>query len=313
MSTVAKNKGKRLQAGETVRPAKLRRSVTRRRLLIGTMMVAAVIAGSVILWRRVQRHVASQPEYQVAVEDIEVTPTPKWIHTDIKADVIRDAGLKKKISILDESAPQRISDAFALNPWVESVAGVHTSYPAHIKVDLVYRQPVAMVAVPGGLLPIDARGILLPTAGFSTAEAQSYPRIAGITSIPQGLVGTPWGDVAVERAAKLAILLRDAWQSLRLRQIEVLPAHIETPGVAGLQIVTRGGTAFFWAQLQARKLIKRQKRRINWRNFVNWPVIYHLSMPPPNLSVICGNPSRAIKACCGRSCDVIKIASSSRP
>jgi cell division septal protein FtsQ len=246
VSTVAKNKGQRLPLNETVKPPKRRRSVTRRQLLIGTLLVIAVIAGSVIIWRRVQRHVASQPEYQVAIEDVEITPQPQWIHADIKADVIRDAGLKKKISILDDSVPQRISDAFALNPWVESVAGVHTSYPARIKVDLVYRRPVAMVAVPGGLLPIDSQGILLPTAGFSAAEAQSYPRIAGINSIPQGLVGTPWGDASVERAAKLAILLQDDWQSLRLRQIEVSAADMTTPGVTSWQIVTRGGTAFIW-------------------------------------------------------------------
>jgi hypothetical protein len=246
VSTVAKNKGQRLPPGEAVKLPKQRRSIIRRRLVIVTLLVVAVVAGAAFIWRRVQRHVVSQPEYQVAAEDMDVTPQPEWIHSDIKADVIRDAGLKKKISILDDNVPQRISDAFALNPWIESVAGVHTSYPAHIKVDLVYRQPVAMVAVPGGLLPIDAQGILLPTAGFSTAEAQNFPRIAGITSIPQGLVGTPWGDASIERTAKLALLLRDVWQPLHLRQIEVLPPDIESPGVARIQIVTRGGTAFFW-------------------------------------------------------------------
>ena len=246
MSTVAKKSSKKARSGEPGVSSERRWPSNRRRFVSAVLIIVITVAGSLFLWRKVQRHVASQPEYLVAVEDIEVTPHPEWIHADIKADVIRDAGLKKQISILDESTPQRISDAFAMNPWVDSVTGVHTSYPAHIKVDLVYRRPVAMVAVPGGLLPIDAQGILLPTAGFSTPEAQSYPRIVGVTSIPRGLVGTPWGDVAVERAAKLAVFLQDAWRSLRLRQIEVLPANIETPNEAGLQVITRSGTAFYW-------------------------------------------------------------------
>jgi hypothetical protein len=215
--------------------------------MLAAILVALVVAGSLALWRKVQSHVAALPEYLVAAGDVEITPPPSWIHTDIKADVIRDAGLIKKISILDEHAPERLSEAFALSPWVASVAGVHTSYPAHIRVDLIYRRPVAMVEVPGGLLPVDIEGVLLPTGGFSTAEAQSYPRIAGVTTIPRGPIGTPWGDITVERAAKLAALLQAAWQPLGLHRIEYQQApEGGGSGSAALQLVTRGGTVFVW-------------------------------------------------------------------
>jgi hypothetical protein len=198
----------------------------------------------------VKSHVSSQPEYLVAPEAIEITPLPQWIHSDIKTDVIRDAGLQKKISILDERAADRISEAFALSPWVERVAGVHTSYPAHIQVDLIYRRPTAMVEVTGGLLPVDAQCVLLPTAGFSTAEAHGYPRIVGITSSPRGLLGTPWGDATLERGVKLAAALQDSWARLGLRQIQALPTTDgDTVGAVGtvqFQIVSRGGTALLW-------------------------------------------------------------------
>jgi cell division septal protein FtsQ len=246
LSTVAKKNSKRKRTDEPIKPAARRSSRTRWRILIAAIILAAVVAGSLAMWRRVQRHVAEQPEYLVAVEDIDVNSQPDWIHTDVKAEVIRDAGLTKKISILDEHAPERISEAFGLNPWVERVAGVHTSYPAHIKVDLVYRRPVAMVAVPGGLLPIDAQGILLPTAGFVAAEAQSYPRIVGVVSSPRGLVGTPWGDITVERAARLAVLLQNVWRSLGIHHIRVPQADGEALGDPCWEIVTRGGSVFLW-------------------------------------------------------------------
>jgi hypothetical protein len=199
------------------------------------------------VWWKVRSHVETQPEYLAAMEDLEITPPPAWIHTDIKSEVIRDAGLPKSISILDEHAPQLLSEAFGLNAWVARVAGVHTSYPAHIRVDLIYRQPVAMVEVPGGLLPVDVQSVLLPTDGFSAAEAQSYPRIAGISTSPRGLIGTPWGDTSVEQGAKLAALLQAAWPTLGLHHIQLAPLAGDTnPAEMGWQLVTRRGSAFLW-------------------------------------------------------------------
>jgi hypothetical protein len=194
----------------------------------------------------VRPHVEKLPEYLVAAEDLEITTPPSWVHTDLKAEVIRDAGLSK-ISILDEHTPQLLSEAFALCPWVDRVSGVHTSYPAHIRIDLVYRHPVAMVEVSGGLLPIDDAGVLLPTAGFSADEAHQYPRIAGIETSPRGMIGSPWGDPAVEQGAKLAAVLQDAWPMLRFHHIQSPRAESsDDPAGAGLQLVTRQGTLFVW-------------------------------------------------------------------
>jgi len=225
----------------------IRTSTWGRRVLVIMCLLVAGVAAAVAVWRRVRAHVAAQPEYLVSVDDVEITPVPPWIHTDIKAEVIHEAGLNKNLSILDEHVPELLSEAFGLDPWVERVSGVHTSYPAHIRIDLVYRQPVAMVEVPGGLLPVDAQGVLLPTAGFSATEAQNYPRIVGISTSPRGLIGTPWGDASVEQGAKLTALLTDAWPTLGLHHIQSeRAADSNSPEGAGLQIVTRQGTVFVW-------------------------------------------------------------------
>jgi hypothetical protein len=201
----------------------------------------------------VRSHVQSQPEYLARVSELEITAPPAWIHADIKAEVIRDAALPAELSILDDRLTSRVSQAFSLHPWVSRVAAVRTAYPMHIAVDLVYRRPAAMVEVPGGLLPIDAEGVLLPTEDFTPEQARDYPRATGITSTPLGPVGTRWGDPKVEAAAKLAELLAGDWKQFDLRRISV---REETTAEAGrrlvLDLITRGGTTLIWgSQLNA--------------------------------------------------------------
>ena len=183
--------------------------------------IAFVIIGSRGLWKLVRSHVETRPEYQAAADNIEITPLPSWIHSDVKSEVIRDAGLPVAMSILDERTIDRLKQAFSLHPWVAHVEGIDRSYPAHFKVDLTYRRPVAMVEVRGGLLPVDANAILLPTGDFSSAEAENYLRVSGSTSSPLGPVGTAWGDPTIEAAAKLADLLQPASNDWLLQRIRI--------------------------------------------------------------------------------------------
>jgi hypothetical protein len=210
-------------------------------------VVAIVAVASVAVWRKVRPHVESQPEYLVATSDVEITPPPEWIHSNVKSEAIRNAGMPEKLSILDDHLAERLTQAFSLHPWIAAVQSVHTSYPAHIKVQLSYRKPVAMVAVYGGLLPVDVEGILLPTEDFSPEAAQHYPRIAGIATSPLGPIGTRWGDATLEAMARLADMLGQQWQTLQLHHLETTGP--KTPGTAHLQLlelVTRGGVALVW-------------------------------------------------------------------
>jgi len=214
-----------------------------RQAAIAGIIGALIVATSLALWATVRKHVQSQPEYLVSSSELEITPRPAWIHADVRAEVIRDAGLPPKISILDEGLFRRLSQAFALHPWVESVKGVRTSYPAHIEIDLVYRRPVAMVEVYGGLLPIDSQAVLLPTEDFSPQEAQHYPRISGVATSPLGPMGTSWGDPAVEAAVKLATFFDYRWEGLRLHHVQ---ARARNANDVELELVTRGATNFIW-------------------------------------------------------------------
>jgi hypothetical protein len=208
-------------------------------------VVCLIVAFSIKLWQRVEPHVATRPEYLLPAEKIEITPAPEWVHTNIQTEVIRDSGLKEPLSILDDKLSSRLTQAFALHPWISRVAAVRTSYPPRIQVDIEYRRPVAMVEVLGGLLPIDGDGVLLPTEDFSPQDAQNYPRIAGIVSGPLGPLGTRWGDPAVESSAKLAPVLQPVWSEFRLHHVQLQP-RLGPSAKFVLELVAIGGNTFVW-------------------------------------------------------------------
>lgn len=94
---------------------------------------------------------------------------------------------------------ERVAAAFYTHPWVQEVRSVRKSYPARIHVDVVYREPVAMVKGVDGDHPID-RSILLPARDFSDADIERYPVIERVASVPMGKLGESWGDPAVSGA-----------------------------------------------------------------------------------------------------------------
>lgn len=211
------------------------------------LVVAAV--GWRLAWNRVRGHVLTDRDYQLSPRDIVLSPLPPWIHTDLKTEVIRDASLDASLSILDEDLTKRLANAFSLHPWIARVNRVSKHHPARVEVDLLYRQPVAMVEVSGGLLPIDGEGTLLPSEDFSPAEAKKYPRVARIQTHPIGPVGTNWGDVSVAGAAQIAKLLDDRWLKLKLYRV-LAPVRGGSHDVDGYtyELLTHAGTRIIWGR-----------------------------------------------------------------
>jgi hypothetical protein len=99
---------------------------------------------------------------------------------------------------------------------VKQVVSVKPRHPAAAVVEVLCREPVAMVSVKGGLLAVDAEGVVLPSGDFTPESAAEYPRITGIDSSPQGPEGSSWGDMAVEEAAAVAVVIGPEWKSLGL-------------------------------------------------------------------------------------------------
>lgn len=211
------------------------------------LLAALAMIAWFFVWQNVRNHVFASGEYTVALEQVNITPLPPWIHTDVRADVFRNASLDPPLSILDDDLTQRIANAFAMHPWVAKVSRVAKRPPARIDVELVYRRPICMVEIPGDLLPVDIEGVLLPSGDFSPIEKQSYPCLAVVDTRPMGPVGQRWGDGRIVDGAEIAAALETAWKQLRLYRIQPCPKL--APAVAGeptYELFTRAGTRIYW-------------------------------------------------------------------
>ena len=214
------------------------------------VLVAALFFGSwYTVWSGVREHVLSSESYWLTPNHVEITALPRWIHTDIRAEVFRDASLDGPLSILDDDLVSRIAQAFSLHPWVAKVRRVTKHHPALVRVELEYRRPVCMVQVAGGLLPVDTEGVVLPSGDFSPVEAARYPRLTGTDTVPLGPVGTRWGDPRVVGAAAIAAALDADWQTMGLERIVAAapsaPARLDQ---STFDLFTRSGTRILWGR-----------------------------------------------------------------
>src|SRR5487761_1188260 len=217
------------------------------RLFAALLVLSAAASGGYALWRAVRAQVLASPRYLVAAENVNVSPPPKWIRSDVKNEVVREINLAGPVSVLDEDLGERFYEAFAAHPWVAKVERVLKRPPAGVDVALVYRRPVLMVHVAGGLLPVDAEGIQLLTADFSPLEAARYPRLVEVGSATPPPAGTQWTDARVVAAAALAAPLIDAWEDLGLQHLALASEQAATgAGAFEFDLFTKGGTRIAW-------------------------------------------------------------------
>jgi len=192
-----------------------------RKLVVPLAVVLLASLAALFAWKQVAGRVTSGEDYYVDPQQIEITVPPRWVRSDVKQEVIQRAGLDAPLWLFDDDLSRRIADQFLLHPWVAEVREVRKQHPSRIVVELIYRQPVAMVAKAqaAALWPVDVQGVVLPRQDFSDAEAARYPLLAGVSSTPPGPVGTVWRDPIVLDGAQIAAALLEHWQTLQLYKI----------------------------------------------------------------------------------------------
>lgn len=226
------------------------------------LMIAAVLAMLSLFWPQVIRRIPTldhREEYRVGVDQVQITqPLPRWIPEDIVQKIFDRAGFDESLSVLDPQLSEKIAMACYAHPWIERLVQVRKSYPARVHVEVVYREPVAMVeVVGGGYYPIDRYGHSLPNDDFSAADIGRYPIVRHVGSVPVGNVGESWGDPAVTGAAQLAAVLtarneagQSWWTALGLKSIIAPLRTTTTDSVDDLQfrIGTEGGSEIVWGR-----------------------------------------------------------------
>lgn len=226
------------------------------------LVIAAAFALAWLFWPQVERQLPqleNRAEYRVGIEQIQINqPLPRWIPEDIVQKIFTRAGFDESLSLLDPQLSEKIAMACYAHPWVERLVQVRKSYPARVQVDVVFREPVAMVEVVGaGYYPIDRYGHSLPNEDFSAADKGRYPVIKNISSVPVGSLGESWGDPAVAGAAQLAAVLtarneagQSWWNALGLTSIVAPRRSSATDSIDDLQfrIGTEGGSQIVWGR-----------------------------------------------------------------
>jgi len=185
----------------------------------GIGAVVVIVAAAVMGWwgwARYADQVRASAGNILLPEKVEVIGVGPWVTIDLKSEALRDASLDNGLPLDDPELARRLARAFDIHPWVREVVRVKLDHPAAATVEVVCREPVAMISVPGGLLPIDAEGTLLPSNNFSPESAARYPKITGIRSGPRGAIGFTWGDPLVDQAAAVASVIGPEWERLHL-------------------------------------------------------------------------------------------------
>ena len=166
-----------------------------------------------------------QTFYAVRKENVLLTPQPEWIRSSVLDQVFTTARLDR-LTLLDPSTCATIAQAFEANPWVKQTARVTKSVGGKVAVDVVYRQPLAMVyynpseGTPG-FYPVDYEGILLPVEGNFTEEDVRKYFVVYAGAAPRGEWGMAYGDDRVMEALKLCIFLGSQREALQIKGIYV--------------------------------------------------------------------------------------------
>lgn len=174
----------------------------------------AIVAGVIYAGHWARQWLDRRGHYDVAMADIQCPTPPGMSREAFLAEVQYLAGLPDRISTVDPSAVLKLNAAFRAHPWVERVQTVALRAADGPKAVLQIRTPVLAV----NDRAVDGYGVLLPAG----APTQDLLRYRGPASEPKGPAGTPWGDAAIEGAAKAAAALAPLQDRLHLTEVALV-------------------------------------------------------------------------------------------
>ena len=142
-------------------------------------------------------------------------------------------------------------------------------HPAHVKVELEYRQPVCMVEVAGRVVRFRGRrGEHSPLDGFSPVETAKYPRHIGLDNARSAAGRPRWRQPGGGRG-RIAEALLPVWEKMKLRSIEpyspgesgtaerMPPAARGRLGEYHFVVRSQGGLQIFWGPSPALNAARR--------------------------------------------------------
>ena len=80
----------------------------------------------------------------------------RWTPHDIVSQVAQSHPEWNDRSLLETALAADLATAFATHPWIAKVDRVEKTRQGRVKIEVTYRNPVAMVETHRGLYPIDS-------------------------------------------------------------------------------------------------------------------------------------------------------------
>jgi len=240
------------------------------KLMFSGVLVTLFMLGLAALgygaWSRIKSEVLHSDNYRFSPDRIFITELPSWVPETLLHDVLTNASLHDRETVLTPGLLNDVASAFSSHPWVEEVCQVRLEYPAMVHVDLKYREAVCFIKLPRiqenrngsgdgadepkHYYPVDRKGVYLPTDYFleNADSLDRFIKIDNIMSMPTRAVGHPWGDPAVEQGAAIAAILRDV---NHLMKIETIRPERKTDGKTlriVFQLFTANKTKIIWGE-----------------------------------------------------------------
>ncbi|MCH2362200.1 MAG: hypothetical protein MK329_14225 [Pirellulales bacterium] len=187
------------------------------------LVLALFIAASFYAYKKFGLEIAGRSDQQVSLENVVLVPEqPEWVKSSLKEQIIGQYELDKLL-LDDEELVEQFAAAFELDSHVEEVVRIEKRVN-HIRVEVTYRVPVAMVEVKVDeqrfVFPVDRSAVVMQTNDFDEADLGEFLRLVSDYSKPKGNSGTPWGDPIITAGAAIANSLNDiAWKVMGLYRI----------------------------------------------------------------------------------------------
>ncbi|MEM7782789.1 MAG: hypothetical protein AAF623_05505 [Planctomycetota bacterium] len=182
------------------------------------LATGTLIVGAIVLWENQKDQISELNEFQLTENKIQLTPQPKWIAPDLRHHAISEIGTNS--SILNSGLVSDTAHVMQNVGYIEQVSAIKKSKNG-LKIDVVYRQPVAVVELSSVtipewpdrhynnkvLLPIDKNAIVMPESVVETVQDLPMISVLYPARFDQLETWSQWPDERVQDGAEIGKLL----------------------------------------------------------------------------------------------------------
>ncbi len=275
---------RRLSRLSIAAPSARRMATTRVGIAVGSLVVLGLVialVGSKAI-DATRQWVHQQPIYQLKFTDIELDPPcPKFIKlgpAGLLEQVRKRAKRPESLSVPAEDAEEIRTD-FKHSPWVARADRVAKLTPNRLRVQLVYREPVARIRSTGAY--VDAMNVVLPAHEIDVKEVgtlfwiideDNLSRIKEGSDkglVPRLVPGQEHPGVNLRNAALLAGFLKRQMMQLDLKDNPARPVSIHSEH---LYVETADRSLLFWGDPPGSEKPGAPTAPEKWAIFGRWAV-----------------------------------------